>query len=139
VPVLAYSITGTPVFTGENKKILIIDNKQSSRLILRNILELFDFQVNELADKNMLATACRNSRPDIILLDWGKPTVDDSAVMEQLRYKDLNTIPVIAVVSADDTAEFAQEKFSDYVVKPFSSNDLLTVIAAQLSIPLTNE
>ncbi|TAA75379.1 MAG: PAS domain S-box-containing protein [Candidatus Electronema aureum] len=121
------------------KSILIADDKAAHRAVLRNILEDAGFQIHELADSTCLAEACARFRPDAVLLDFRQPELDDIPLTKQLReHPELKDIPVIAVAAPED-AELGQQKesFAACIIRPFSSIDLLAVIASQLFIPMT--
>jgi PAS domain S-box-containing protein len=121
------------------KKILIVDDKAAHRAVLRNILEDAGFQIYELADRSRIVEACGQFRPDAVLLDFRLPEMDGISLTSQLKqHPELKNIPVIAVAALEDAEQNGQiEKFAACIVRPFSSIDLLAVIAGQLTIPMT--
>ncbi|WP_417910369.1 PAS domain S-box protein [Candidatus Electronema sp. PJ] len=132
------SVADIPTEFCSHKKILIVDDKAVHRAVLRNILENAGFQIHELAERSRIAEACEQFRPDAVLLDFRLPEMGSISLSGQLRqHPELKDIPVIAVAAPEDAEQSGQtEKFAACIVRPFSSIDLLAVIAAQLSIPL---
>ncbi len=121
------------------RKILIVDDKAAHRTVLRGILEDAGFQIHELADARRIAEACGQFRPDAVLLDFRLPEMNGAALTASLHQQpELHDIPVIALASAEDAAEAQKtESFAACVLRPFSTADLLAVLASQLAIPVT--
>ncbi|WP_417914602.1 PAS domain S-box protein [Candidatus Electronema sp. JM] len=121
-----------------DRKILIVDERAAHRAVLRGILEDAGFQTQELADRSRIAEICGQLRPDAVLLDFRMPELGGLPLTKQLRERpELRDIPVIAVAAPEDAEQGAQvEQFAAFVVRPFTSADLLAVLAAQLALPL---
>ncbi len=111
----------------ESGKLLIVDDVEMSRVILR---EMFESEYEILEARNgaeALEILNRgNENVDAILLDMIMPVMDGRTFMKQLnlieRYRD---IPII-IITVDDNAEQQEEAISlgasDYIVKPFVVN-----------------
>ncbi len=67
-------------------------------------------------------------KPDVLLLDWGLPGMSGLDVCETLRSQG-NEVPIIFITSRaeeDGKAEALRAGASDYVMKPFSLDELLS-------------
>jgi len=72
-------------------------------------------------------------RPDVVLLDLGLPDLDGREALKMLRA--VSQVPVIVATARDDEAEMVRALDAgadDYVVKPFSANQLDARIRAVL-------
>ncbi len=71
--------------------------------------------------------------PDVVVLDLGLPDVDGREVLKMIR--SVSTVPVIVATARDDEAEIVKvldAGADDYVVKPFSADQLEARIRAVL-------
>jgi PAS domain S-box-containing protein len=139
-------VTGYSIIKGDTpKKILIISGSASNQAVLENILSPLGFQVDALVNKDILADILADmleqSRPDAILTVLPTAECEELAVLQQIKeQEEWKFLPVIAL--ADEAVfsaleEKQQENFcTAHVVKPFSSFDLLSVLAEHLPIVL---
>ena len=67
------------------KRILIADDKASSRELVRTVLEHCGYEVIEAADGAEALDKARESHPHLIMLDVQMPALDGFGVIEQLR------------------------------------------------------
>ncbi len=119
----------------EQKRILLVDEKPSNRIVLRNILEVSGFQVHDLLHKRLLSEVYSRFRPDAVLMEF-KGTQADKDLAASLRQQ-APALPIIALAHSE-VVEQSQESeyFAAWVLRPFSSVELLTVLNAQFAEPL---
>ncbi|XCN71201.1 MAG: PAS domain S-box protein [Candidatus Electrothrix aestuarii] len=135
-------ITGYTVLEGERpKKILLLSTSSSNQIILENILTPLGFQVNEVVGKEALVEAGEKERADIILAVLPVIECEEMALLQQIKeQKSLQELPVIMLADASIFSALEEKQlehlFIDRVVKPFSSFDLLSVLARHLGISL---
>ena len=117
-------------------KILIIDDEEEIRSIIRLALERLDgMTVCEVSGGLEGLTAAREERPDAILLDvktWG---MEGSEVLKALRDNpETAAIPVIITSGFNvRTLEAESPERTEYVLaKPFAASQLLQQVAAIL-------
>ena len=126
----------------EPRRVLVVDDKLSNRAVLRDTLEPIGFKVQEATDGIEVPDACALFRPDIILMDLRMPKVDGFSAASLLKEQpEFRHIPVIAVTASIAEGEIFRRRcltqgFVDYIHKPFSANELLEIMAAQLEISL---
>jgi len=115
-----------------NKTILVIEDHEDNRRIMRDLLTSAGYEVIEAITGEEGVTAAETHRPDLILMDVQLPGLDGYQATRRIKANpDVGQIPVIIVtsyaLSGDDVKAF--EAGSDaYVSKPFSPRELLAKI-----------
>ena len=115
------------------KQVLIVDDEESMRLLIRRILESIPGLEFTLADGgNASLSLVADHSYDLILLDLLMPGVGGIEVLTRIRNSKANkTTPVIiASVMADQHTQIACRSLgvSDYVVKPIERQALLKAV-----------
>lgn len=115
------------------ERILIIEDEEAIRSILRELLLDAGYEVEEAADGPEGIAKFRAGRFALVLLDLMLPGLDGYAVCEQIRR--VSDIPVIMLTALD--GEDAQIKAfelqaDDYITKPFSLKLVLMRVEAVL-------
>ena len=119
-----------------SKRILVVEDQEDNRQILRDLLTGADFEVIEAEDGEAGVAAAAANYPDLILMDIQLPILDGYEATRRLKADAaLRSIPVIAVTSfalngEEQTARAAG--CDDYVPKPFSPRQLLAKIRQYL-------
>ena len=113
-------------------KILIVDDDQDTRQLLKIRLETNGYETAFAWDAVTAISVTRQERPDLILLDFGLPGGDAVVVMERLRaFPALADTPVV-VVSAREPFGTEQRALAGgalaYVQKPIDNEQLLGTI-----------
>jgi two-component system, cell cycle response regulator DivK len=121
-----------------SKRILVVEDQEDNRQILRDLLTSADFEVIEAEDGETGLVAAARNRPDLILMDVELPTIDGYEATRRLRADAvLHAIPVIAFTYAlagdDDKARAAGCDAS--ISKPYSPRQLLAKVREYLSSP----
>ena len=123
-----------------NKTILVVEDQEDNRQILRDLLASSGFLMIEAHDGQQALAMARSQRPDLILMDIQLPVVDGYEATRSIkRDPELKHIPVIAVTSyaLSGDEERAREAGCDaYVAKPYSTRHLLANIGQFLEQPL---
>jgi len=119
-----------------SKRILVVEDQEDNRRILRYLLKSADYEVLEaLTGEDGVALAERE-RPDLILMDIQLPGLDGYEATRRIkRNPALRHIPIIVVtsyaLSGDDVKAF-EAGCDAYVTKPFSPRQLLAKIQQHL-------
>ncbi|MGH9929098.1 MAG: response regulator [Pyrinomonadaceae bacterium] len=119
----------------ENRRtILIVDDFDDTRLLLRTWLQRKGFRVIEAEDGNMAVSAAERSRPDLIIMDVEMPELDGLAATRKIReLKNLAAVPIVAVSAygADQyRAHALAAGCTEYVTTPFEPEELERLIRA---------
>jgi CheY-like chemotaxis protein len=121
------------------RKVLIVDDEESMRLLLGRALEPIPAIEVTMADgcESALRLTAEHAY-DLILLDLLMPGIGGLAVLSRIRESSLNqeTPVVIVSVMADQATKTVCKSMgaSDYVVKPIDRNSVLGVVKARLGI-----
>lgn len=112
--------------------ILIAEDYDDNRELLRLLLAGANYQVREARNgQECLKSACENP-PDLIMMDLSMPGLDGWEVFRQLKANSLTAnIPCVAVTAhtGQDRTRALQSGFSDFVGKPFKTEELLSTVA----------
>jgi len=123
-----------------NKTILVVEDQEDNRQILRDLLISAGFLMIEAHDGEQALAIARSQRPDLILMDIQLPLVDGYEATRSIkRDPELKHIPVIAVTSyalSGDEQRAREAGCDGYVAKPYSTRNLLAKIGQFLEQPL---
>ena len=115
-------------------KILLCEDDTNLGMVLKNYLELNDYDVTLERDGRLGLAAFQRERFDICLLDVMMPNMDGFTVAEEIR--DINPDVPLFFLSAktmkDDIIQGYKLGADDYITKPFDSEVLLHKIKAIL-------
>jgi diguanylate cyclase (GGDEF)-like protein len=122
--------------TGET--VLVADDSQLVRVMLRRQLEARGLQVVEATDGYEAVEACRSLHPDVVLLDVDMPGLDGHSALRRIRDDDdIRDIPVVfltARTSTEDVVTGLQLGAHDYLRKPFEPSELIARVSAALRV-----
>ena len=122
-----------------SQRILVIEEQEDNRQILRDLLTNADFEVIEAVDGEAGLAAAAAHRPDLVLMDVQLPGIDGYEVTRRLKADTLlQAIPVIAVTSyaLAGEADTARAAGCDaYIPKPYSPRELLAKVREYLASP----
>lgn len=111
-------------------KLLIVDDEQSIRQTLRDILEYENFEVEEAADGKEGLQKILNDSYDVVILDIKMPKMDGMEVMEEVTKAGVD-VPIIMLSghgNIDTAVEAVKKGAYDYISKPPDLNRLLITI-----------
>ena len=114
-------------------RVLVVDDVEQNRELLRAILAAFNAQVSEACDGQEAVEAADRQCFDLILMDIQMPRLDGKAAARAIRaHSPLNRATPILAVTADvfpDAVEACAEAgINDHIAKPISVQNLLTKI-----------
>jgi two-component system cell cycle response regulator DivK len=119
-----------------SKRILIIEDQEDNRAIMRDLLSTAGYALIEAVDGEEGVRLARSERPDLILMDIQLPVLDGYEATRRIRaIADLKSVPIIAVTSyalSGDEAKTREAGCDSYVAKPFSPRELLAKVRALL-------
>jgi DNA-binding response OmpR family regulator len=114
-------------------RLLVVDDDEDVRALLRLILERAGYDVDEQIDGRAALRAFHLGRHDLVVLDVGMPDLDGWEVLERIR--DLSEVPVLMLTarnSETDRVRGLRAGADDYVTKPFDRDELLARIEGLL-------
>jgi two-component system, cell cycle response regulator DivK len=111
------------------KRILIVEDQEDNRTILRDVLSTVGYDLIEAFNGEDAVRLAQSERPDLILMDIQLPLMDGYEATRRIKASpELNAIPIIAVTSyalSGDDAKARAAGCDAYVAKPFSPRQLL--------------
>ena len=115
-----------------SKRILVVDDQEDLRGVLRDLLIGSGYTVIEAADGETGVAKAKSDRPDLILMDIQMPVIDGYEATRRIKVDpDLNPIPIVAVSSfamKGDEEKARAAGCDHYVTKPYSPMQLLRLI-----------
>lgn len=115
-----------------SKRILVIEDTDDNRRILRDLLSNAGFELIEATDGEQGVAAAAAQRPDLILMDIQLPVIDGYEASRRIKANpELRHIPIIAITSyalAGDEQKTAAAGCEGYVAKPFSPRQVLALV-----------
>ncbi len=119
-----------------SKRILVVEDQEDNRQIIRDTLSATDYQIMEAENGEEALAAVAKQRPDLILMDIQMPILDGYEATRRIKADPaLNSIPIIAITSyalSGDEQKARAAGCDDYVPKPYSPRQLLAKIRQYL-------
>lgn len=115
-------------------KILLIEDEEKLAKFVQMELSYEDYDVAVANDGLSGLMTARDVEPDLVLLDWMMPGLSGVEVCRRLRATGFKE-PIILMTAKDDVADRVaglDAGADDYVVKPFSIEELLARVRAHL-------
>ncbi|MBT4710936.1 MAG: phosphate regulon transcriptional regulator PhoB [Alphaproteobacteria bacterium] len=115
--------------------LIVEDDAPITEMLLYN-LEAAGFRTTHAADGTLALRAMENEKPDLVILDWMLPKLSGIDVCRTVRRTaGLAHLPVIMLTAKGEEADRIRglnAGADDYVVKPFSPNELIARVHAVL-------
>ena len=119
-----------------SKRILVIEDQEDNRRILRDLLKSAGYEVIEAVTGEEGVTMAEAHRPDLILMDIQLPGLDGYEATRRIKANSaLRHIPIVAVTSyalSGDDIKALEAGCDAYIAKPFSPRILLAKIREYL-------
>jgi CheY-like chemotaxis protein len=114
------------------RTVLVVDDFDDTRLLLRTWFERRGFRVVEAADGLQAITQAETESPDLIIMDVQMPQLDGLSATRRIRgLKSLHSVPIVAVSAygADQSRELALAAgCNEYISTPFEPATLEGII-----------
>lgn len=118
-------------------RILIVEDTEDNRQIMRDLLTNAGFEIVEAHDGEAAVAAAAEFRPDLIMMDIQLPILDGYEAIRRIKSDPtLRPIPIIAVTSyalSGDEERARAAGCDGYIAKPFSPRQLLASVRELLS------
>ena len=114
--------------------VLIVEDEPDVLLLLENRMRGAGHEVQSVTDGEQALEAVAQRQPVVIILDWMMPKLDGLQVCEHIRITDTEHRIKILMLTAKSQQHDIDRAYAagadDYIVKPFSSRDLVARVAA---------
>jgi DNA-binding response OmpR family regulator len=116
-------------------KILVVDDEETVRNSLEEILRLEGYDVRVVGDGDTTLGLVQQENFDLILLDLKMPGMDGGDVLKALAHLSPNTLVILLTGhgSLESAIEALRYGAHDYLLKPASSKELLNSVARALA------
>ena len=112
-------------------KILIVDDEQMIREVIREYVEFAGFEAFEAANGFEAVQLCEQNSFDVVIMDIMMPKMDGFAAVKEIRkIRDTAVIMLSARGEEYDKLRAFELGVDDYVTKPFSPKELMARVNA---------
>ncbi len=112
----------------KSRLVLIVDDDEMIRRLVRTVLEADDFEVIDAKNGELALTMIEDKRPAVVVLDVMMPGLSGVDVCRRLDHNNAKVI----ILTARDDADLAEECMAAgadaFLTKPFSSIQLLDLV-----------
>jgi two-component system, sensor histidine kinase and response regulator len=128
--VLSYS----EKYNFSNEKILVVDDSESNRFLLKELLLKAEINVITAENGNEALRICQWERPALIITDLVMPEMDGFQLSSKLKEQpELCSIPVIVLSASATPVVLKDSRFDDYLMKPVNADQLLNKISQYIN------
>ena len=125
-------------YEGRRRCILVADDQEENRQLMRRMLEPLGFEVALAGDGREASEVARVRRPDLIVMDLRMPEMDGFEAARAIRSEPgLRTVPLVAASASTSDLERAEADpatFATCLRKPFQAADLIDTIGRILEL-----
>jgi len=122
-------------------KILIVEDNEKNRILIRDVLEYHGYQVIEAVDGEAGARLARMLRPDLILMDIQMPVMDGLSAAKSIRSdpatKGIRMIALTSFAMKGDKERLLEAGFDDYIAKPIDTRALPELVKKNIENEIT--
>jgi DNA-binding response OmpR family regulator len=121
------------VIDAKARSVLVVDDEDMIRRLLRSVLEADEFEVLEAPGGEAALELATATHPAVVVLDILMPGLDGVEVCRRLDHDEAK---VIVLTARDDPRlerECRKAGADAFLTKPFSSNELLDLVATLIS------
>lgn len=107
-------------------KILFVEDEENIKILMSALLEANGYQVILAGSYSEAKIMYASYIPDLVILDLGLPDKDGSALLVEVRKKDLTPVIVLSARCEEgEKVRLLDLGANDYITKPFGSAELL--------------
>ncbi len=128
---------------GTEATVLIVDDKELNRLVLKEMLEGAGFLAMEAENGRVAAERAAEFKPALIFMDIKMPVMDGFEAMRKIRENpETARIPVFALTASafvNDEKRILESGFNGFLAKPFKRSALFALIRDKSTVALEYE
>lgn len=120
-----------------SKKILIVDDDENNRILMREILNFHGYEIIEAENGVEGLKKAKEDKPALMLLDIQMPVMDGFTAIRKIRedneLKDLIVVAITSFAMKDDQRKALSAGFNGYLTKPINTRKLPEIVEKFLS------
>lgn len=120
-----------------SKRILVVDDNENNRILMRDILNFHGYEVIEAEDGVEALKKAKEEKPALMLLDLQMPVMDGFTAIRKIRedneLKDLIVIAITSFAMKDNQEKALSAGFDGYITKPINTRKLPEIVENFLS------
>ena len=120
-----------------NEKILLIEDNEKNRTLIRDILKFYKYEVIEADNGEQGIKMAEEHRPDLILMDMQMPVMDGFEATKLLKdnpsTKNIKIIAVTSFAMMGDRDRILEVGADEYVSKPIDTRELPKLVEKMLT------
>ena len=120
-----------------NELIMIVEDNEKNRKLLRKVLERMGYRTAEVETGEAAIETARKAPPDLVLMDYQLPGIDGIETFHRLRDDPtIPRMPIVAVTASampEDMQRMRCAGFDGFETKPINVKDLLATIESLLA------
>ena len=113
-------------------KILIVEDNEKNRVLIRDILKYYGYEVIEALNGEEGVKAAKKEMPDLIVMDIQMPVMDGFTATQALKSdpvtKGIKIIALTSFAMKGDKEKVMDAGFDDYIAKPVDTRELPRMI-----------
>ncbi|EIJ41981.1 PAS domain S-box [Beggiatoa alba B18LD] len=125
----------------QSYKLLIVEDNDESRLLLKRLLEGVGFEVNEACDGQQAVSLCQWWQPDLIWMDIRMPIMNGYEATKQIKAqagdKKIIIIALTASAFEHERQHILDAGCDDFVRKPFREREIFDKLTQHLGVHFT--
>ncbi len=123
--------------------ILVVDDTLNNRMVMKAVLEDYPFEILEATNGREALNVMKEKKVDLVFMDIRMPVMDGIRATEIIRsHTEWSHIPIVALTASATEFEehkFTQKGFDNYLRKPATLSEILTVLMQYLKYDATIE
>jgi len=125
-----------PAVAAPARRVLVIEDNEDAREMLRNLLLVLGHEVYEACDGAAGIQEAQRLRPDAALIDIGLPGIDGYEVARRLRTEvpGARLVAVTGYGQPEDRERALAAGFDEHVVKPVDPEQLQRLLAVRVGV-----
>jgi PAS domain S-box-containing protein len=124
-------------------RILIVEDQQENRLLLRKLLEPLDFELREAVNGKEAVTLFEQWQPHLIFMDIRMPVMDGLEATRRIKASDTGAQTHIVAITAHALEEERKEILAvgcdDFIRKPYTKAELMDALTRHLDVDFIYE
>jgi two-component system, sensor histidine kinase len=125
-----------PAVAGPARRVLVVEDNEDAREMLRNLLHILGHEVHEACDGASGIEEARRVRPDAALIDIGLPGIDGYEVARRIRAEvpGARLVAVTGYGQPEDRERALAAGFDVHLVKPVDLDQLQRLLTARAGV-----